>query len=323
MRRCAFVLVTVVLLSITAPAWGGGSFMNSTEETYQPGVTVRGVAYLGSASSGEPIVARMNLVPIEPATEHVAPIWHKLGPVNVEPTGLGRYMSYRIFTEFTLPSHLEPGSYWVQVFDGSGRLLGDLIGLRVMVGIEPSEPRWIEWPLDEPLIAELPADDVIAVPGFAVTVAELRAGNYPVEAEEFMLHPETLSQAGIATTPTTLHAPRVYGSEVGEGFPAPPTPIVEMEPADDGSVSGPAVIGIVVGLFAAPFRCSHDERAKPDRGGTTDGAATRARAIWPPLTASRKRIRHRACHLRPRHLPCPPRRRGNPSAARAKRCGEA
>lgn len=105
--------------------------------------TRHSVGYIWSALTDAPVIARLNLVPIRPPSPP-ARCGTTLARVTVEPTGLGGYLSFRVFAEFTLPSQLEPGFYWVQVHDGSGHFLGDLIGLDVLVGIQPTEPRWID-----------------------------------------------------------------------------------------------------------------------------------------------------------------------------------
>jgi len=158
MRRITIVAAAFLGTIAAAPALAGGSWMYPSEDTYQPGDTVKAVGYIGSATADGPPLARLNLVPIEPDTEHQGPTWHDLGPVKVAATGLGGYLSYRVSIEFVLPPDLRSGYYLAEVRDSSGGFVGDLIGVGLVVGLEPTEPRWIDWPLGEPLIAELSSD---------------------------------------------------------------------------------------------------------------------------------------------------------------------
>lgn len=196
------VVVMGLLVGLGLPALAGGSWMATTKANYQPGDEVTAVGYVeSSGSTYEPYHAYLNLIP-GPWQPEVEPIWHDLGTVGIEPSGLRGYLSNRVSIQFMVPGELEEGVYEVAVLTPSGALLGDLIGLMLYVGVEPpSEPRWIEWPLDEPLIDELEGNAVIAGPGFAVEVSDLRNGLLPDHAEEFML--ETWRTEPTSTTTTT------------------------------------------------------------------------------------------------------------------------
>jgi len=198
------VIAGGLVIQTSTPALAGGSWMYTIYESYQPGDHVTAVGYVGALVRDEdgPFLARLNMEPMSSDAEFATASWHDLGPVTVEATGLSGYLSSRLYLEFTLPADLVLGEYEVSVRDESGAFLGDLVGLWLLVGVEPSEPRWIEWALDEPLIPRLSQDTIIAGPGFAVTVSDLRDGRYPAGAESFMLNPETLDQPGIVTTTT-------------------------------------------------------------------------------------------------------------------------
>lgn len=203
MRRL-IALATVLFLGLV-PALGagaGGAWLYTVEDSYDPGDEVTAVAYVGTAITDDPVLARMSVTPIRPDGELESPDWVELGAVTLEPTGLAGYLETRVSMTFTLPDEMELGTYVIDVRTESGDFFGDLIGTYVIVGAAPpSEPRWIEWALDDPLIEKLPDNAVIAGPGFAVSVATLRAGHYPEGAAAFMLHPEDLPPITSTATP--------------------------------------------------------------------------------------------------------------------------
>ncbi len=208
MRR-TLIAVLLLVAAMASPAWAGGAWMNDTKPSYEPGDHVHAVGYVGAtvAPDDGPYIARLNLIPIGPATRQPDPIWLELGPVRTERTVLRGYLSTRVSLEFDLPKGLEPGHYEVIVQDPDGRWLGDLIGISLAVGIQPASPLYVEWPLDEPRIAELPDDAVIAGPGFEVVVADLRRGRLPAGAAEFMLNPDEPVNPSSTTVATAAPTP--------------------------------------------------------------------------------------------------------------------
>jgi len=124
----------------------------------------------------------------------------------------------------------------IEIRGESGVFFGDLIGADVYVGVEPGEPRWIEWALDEPLIHELPDEDIIAGPGFAVPAVELKEGNYPGIARAFMLHPENLPDsspsAALVSSPPDAVIEEPSAANTSVGAPAPEKAPASEESAD-------------------------------------------------------------------------------------------
>jgi hypothetical protein len=194
MRRLIAVATVLSLGLVPALVAGaGGTWLYTLEDSYDSGDEVTAIGYVGTAIADDPVLARMSVAPLRPNGELADLGWIELGPVTLEPTGLSGYLETRVSISFTLPEELEPGTYLIDVRTQSGDFFGDLLGTYVIVGpAAPSEPRWIEWALDDPLIAELPDNAIIAGPGFAVSVATLKAGHYPTESAGFMLHPEDL-----------------------------------------------------------------------------------------------------------------------------------
>jgi hypothetical protein len=225
MRRLLKMVVALVIFSMAAsPAAAGGSWLYTVEDSYDPGDEVTVVGYVGAAATMDPVLARINVLPMPTNGGPVQYEWVDLGPVTMETTGLSGYLETRVSVSLTLPNDLTSGIYAIEIRGESGAFFGDLIGADVFVGVEPDKPRWIEWPLDEPLIHELPDEDIIAGPGFAVPAGDLKEGNYPGIGRAFMLHPENLPEA----SPGTSHAS------------SPPDAVIEDQPATNTSVGSPA-----------------------------------------------------------------------------------
>lgn len=193
-----------MLLAMSGTALAGGSWMKSPDDRVEPGEEVLLIGYVGleetppvglwrAALSG-PRDERQNLV--EGSIRSLP-----LGPVIIEPTGLGGYLSHRVSISFGLPANLEPGVYDISL-SGDKDFLGDLIGASLGVGVDAEWPNHYEWALDDPAIALLPDDARVVGPGFEVTAAEIRAGNFPNNAAQFMLDPSALEEAVVETTTT-------------------------------------------------------------------------------------------------------------------------
>lgn len=188
--------VVLGLLVLAMPALAGGSWLHSTQASYNPGDHVIAVGYTEGLDSTAHVEyrAKLHTIPMDDETEANPSPTVDLGPVEIEETELRGYLRYRVFIEFDLPENLEPDTYYIEVTDETSNLFGDIVGMVVLVGIEPQRPAVIEWPLDEPLIANLAPDAILSGPGFQVTVTDLRAGIYPDGAAEFMYDPSVISE---------------------------------------------------------------------------------------------------------------------------------
>ncbi len=167
--------------------------MHTPDEFVEPGEIVEFVGYIGSENADDgPWNAFLDT--------HEAIV--ALGSVTIEATGLGGYLSYRVYLKFTVPATLEPGSYWVSVqneseFTAQQRVyLGDLIGAIVEVG-SVGTTQLFDWPLDEPLVQSLPSDAVLVGPDWEITVGEVRSGIYPRCDWGCLLDPTVLQREGV------------------------------------------------------------------------------------------------------------------------------
>lgn len=285
MRRLIVILAIVLIGVLMAPAaLAGGTWLVTVEESYDPGDEVTAVAYVGATATDEPVLARMSMNPMPESGQLPDSAWLELGAMTLEPTGLSGYLETRVSITFTLPEDLEKGVYYVSALRESGGRFGDLDGMALLVDVQPpdeSRERWFELALDDPLIAELPDDAMISGPGFAVSVAALRAGRYPLNAEAFMLHPENLPDP-----PPRLRAPSVadqppVGSVSGDQVVDTPPDEPPIEPASPPVVQGPeseelgptgpiGAFAFIIGgiVFAATFFIasrSGERRDDPDR----------------------------------------------------------
>ncbi|HKX75738.1 MAG TPA: hypothetical protein VJR05_10155 [Acidimicrobiia bacterium] len=204
MRRLSLLMAMVLLVPM--PAFAGGSWLDTPDEFIELGEEVELVGYVGLGTSTDwsqrGFAAYLNLTPSSEGETHFV----RVAPVEIRPTGLGGYLSHRVYVRFTVPTDIDPGVYAVSVQGPEGEGLGDLIGAFLTLGQRGPLPQNIEWPLDEPLIALLPDYATITGPGFAVLVGELRAGRYPAGAHQFLLDPSVLEQPGVVTIPSTTPA---------------------------------------------------------------------------------------------------------------------
>jgi hypothetical protein len=187
------VLVGAIVVAATPIASAGGSSMHTPDEFVEPGEIVEFVGYVGAENADDgPWNAFLDT--------HEAAI--ALGPVTIEATGLGGYLSYRVYLKFVVPPTLEAGSYWVSVqneseFTAQQRVyLGDLIGALVEVGSIGST-RLFDWPLDEPLVQALPSHAVLVGPDWEITAGEVRSGIYPRCEWGCLLDPTILQREGV------------------------------------------------------------------------------------------------------------------------------
>jgi hypothetical protein len=187
------VLVGAMVVATTSIASAGGSWMHTPDEMVESGEMVEFVGYVGAENADEgPWYAYLDT-----GGAIIA-----LGPVTIEATGLGGYLSYRVYLKFTVPATLEPGTYWVSVqnggeFTAQQRVyLGDLIGAIVEVGAIGST-QLFDWPLDEPLVEALPSDAVLVGPDWEITAGEVRSGIYPRCEWGCLLDPTILQREGV------------------------------------------------------------------------------------------------------------------------------
>ncbi len=193
MKVVRFVALVVAMVVAVAPvASAGGSWMRTPDESVEPGEMVEFVGYVGADNANEgPWYAYLN------TGESVV----SLGAVTIESTGLGGYLSHRVYLAFTVPSNLSNGSHqiWVQneaeYSDDQRVYLGDLIGAVVEVGL-PTSNRHFEWPADEPLVASLPPDALLTGPGWEITAGEIRQGLYPTCTWGCLLDPSVVRRDG-------------------------------------------------------------------------------------------------------------------------------
>lgn len=248
MRRLIAVATVVSLGLVPALVAGaGGTWLYTLEDSYEPGGEVMAIGYVGVAIADDPVLARMSLAPLHPNGDIADRGWIELGSVTLEPTGLSGYLETRVSISFTLPEELEPGTYMIDVRTQSGDFFGDLLGTHVIVGAAaPSEPRWIEWALDDPLIAELPDNAVISGPGFAVSVATLKAGHYPTDSEAFTLHPEDLPPITSTAAPPFVEEPSTQPAAINPSIEESRS-LTESADVDEGKGIAPGA-----GSLAAP-----------------------------------------------------------------------
>ncbi len=179
--------------------------METTQARYEPGEEATAVGYTYAQPDESTQLTAFFVT--SPMYDDMAPVeLVEIGFASAESTGLHGYLTTRVWITFTVPEVPEPGLYQLIVKDREDRLFGDLIGGYVNVSQDPEYLSWLEWPLDDPLIAELSDKRVIAGPGFSVSVAGLRAGRYPPGAENFMLDPSVLNRPGVVTNPATTNS---------------------------------------------------------------------------------------------------------------------
>lgn len=204
------VLVAALVVAIAPAASAGGTWMDTPDQYVEPGEQVEFVGYVAAENADDgPWYAYLNI-----GGAIVA-----LGPVTIETTGLGGYLSHRVYLAFSVPSTMTTGSYGISVQNGTEynenrtEFLGDLIGAVVEVGMVRTSS-YYPWPLDEPLVASLPPDAVMAGPDWEITVGEIRRGFYPRCQWGCLLDPTVLRREDV----TIVDAPPSWATTT-----APPT----------------------------------------------------------------------------------------------------
>jgi hypothetical protein len=175
------VLVVVHTIVMVPAAFAGGTWMKTPDQQVEPGEEVDLVGYVWAADrpsvEESQWLAHFNLAPM-PEYGSVEPQLISLGPVTVERSGLSAYLEYRVSLTFTIPEGLEPGNYMITVANEQGDYLGDLIGASLAIGVEPWPPSYY-WPVDEPLVAQLPDNAWLRGPNWEITAGQVKRKIYP------------------------------------------------------------------------------------------------------------------------------------------------
>jgi hypothetical protein len=281
MRVVRFIVLVVAMVVAVMPvASAGGSWMRTPDESVEPGEIVEFVGYVGAENADEgPWYAYLNTPDAVEA----------LGPVTIEPTGLGGYLSYRVYLKFTVPLTLGIGSYSVSVQNGSEFIdqqrvfLGDLIGAVFVVGWLGSIHSF-EWPVDEPLVAALPPDAVLIGPDWEITVGEVRRGIYPKCQWGCLLDPTVLRREDVtivdatpawATTTapaTTTSVSSTTTSPLSIGAPlGPGTSTTDVATTQAPQNAGREIVLMAVGiLFAIAVSLVAAGRSQDPKSASTD-----------------------------------------------------
>lgn len=193
------MVVAIVIVVAPAASAGGGSWLDTPDEYIEPGENVEFVGYVGAGNARQgPWNAFLD------TGETVV----SLGPVTIETTGLGGYLSHRVYLAFTVPSTVTTGSYWIFVQNGTEfnnrqtDYLGDLVGAAIEVGTFRFRS-YYPWPVDEPLVASLPANAVLSGGDWEITAGEVRRGIYPECQWGCLLDPTVLRREDVTIVDAT------------------------------------------------------------------------------------------------------------------------
>jgi hypothetical protein len=181
----AAAMFVVHALSAVAPATAGGSWLSPVRDRYEPGEVATLVGYTSGGQLGwvqdGPFFAYLVAGDLTLWAEHRLPTDHvALGPLSIQARG----RTLRVSISFPVPGHLVAGLYTVTYCnDPCTTGLGDLIGGSVALGVDPPRKVQRAWDLDDPEIANLADDAVLAGPGDSVTAADVRAGRAVAPAQ--------------------------------------------------------------------------------------------------------------------------------------------
>jgi hypothetical protein len=190
---CAAAAAALWMVAGATPAAAGGSFLAPVRDTYQPGEVATLVGYVGRGAYGwvdeGPFNAYLQAGEPVPMSEVRADQGIPLGPLTVGETGRSGWVDLRVTISFTLPDVLAPGAYQVLYCNAAcvpGTGLGDLVGGHLWVGVDPPSGRPVvrEWPLDEPEIANLAPEALVAGPGYRATAGDIRVGRITASLPE-------------------------------------------------------------------------------------------------------------------------------------------
>lgn len=206
-----------VLTAGIGTARAGGARLAPVAERYEPGEVATVVGYTGG-----PV---MPVVPRGPFYAYLRPLeegWEPgvldadvaLGPLVLEETGRGGYLALRVSITFEVPEDLGAGEHLLWYCDDpcTRAQIGDLIPSPLSIGVDPVRPVTREWAFDDPEVANLAPDALIAGPGPTVTAAEVRAGLVSVPAD-----PPPTTVAPPVPIPTAPAAPAAPPVPTGAG----------------------------------------------------------------------------------------------------------
>jgi hypothetical protein len=198
-KRALTLVLGAALAIVLAAAPAAATFLSPVADRHEPGDEATLVGYVMPPPPGweeaGPYTAFLRTV--GPLSTQV-----QIGPLDVDDVTTPAGPALRVSLVFRVPPDAPAGVYEVTYCDAACTGgLGDLVGSHPLyVGVEPAAPIVREWARNEPEIANLAADAVVAGPGFRATAAELRAPVAP---------PTTATTATTATTvpPPTPPAP--------------------------------------------------------------------------------------------------------------------
>lgn len=234
----AAVLIGVLALLLTLagalPARAAGSWLDPVADRYEPGDVATLVGYVGRGQLGwvddGPFLAYLragDLGALAPGTfsDQGLPVGHLV----VDPLGGPDASVLRVSVSFRLPSTLPPGAYAVAYCNEPCTTgLGDLIGGRLSVGVDPPTPFVRGWPPDEPEVANLAPEALLAEGAVVATAEQVRTGNLPAP-------PVTAAPATTVAITAAARAPAGTVPVVRLPSPAPPaslSPRPSAAPAD-------------------------------------------------------------------------------------------
>ena len=265
-RRIALVGAIALGSAITAaaPVSAGGSHLAPARDRYERGEVATLVGYTSGGQLGwvqdGPFFAYLVADDTTLWSDHRLPDDHVgLGPLSVQPRG----RTLRVSITFLVPDHLATGLYYVTYCnDPCTTGLGDLIGGSLAVGVDPPRPVQRTWPPDEPEIANLVGDAMIAGPGYGMTAADARAGR--------RVEPPAMGPGSVQVrAPERAPAP----AEPGPQAPGAPVAAAELPTRDAGDWSAEAVLVLMTAAvtLGAVMAVQRGQKRRLAAGGNASG----------------------------------------------------
>lgn len=204
LQRAALVAAALVAVIVGAPAQpaaaGGGDFIYPVLDRYEPGETVTMVGYttgIRQGPDGTDVGTYYGYLRVDPAAAlrdrpgdtypYVHPTDIRLDEVDEQPVDGDDYWTIRASLTFDLPADLRPGNYEVFLCDDPCTwTLGFLFESPLYVGVDPPEPVVRVWAFDDPLIASMDPEGLVAdltTPTW-MTAAELLSGERSADPAE-------------------------------------------------------------------------------------------------------------------------------------------
>lgn len=186
-----------------AAARATGGLLTPVKESYQPGDVATLVGYTG----GPTVLS----VPTRPFYAYLHPAAGApdvaLGRLAVRETGHRGFLALRASITFDVPADLQAGVYVVRYCDDpcTGVTIGDLGPSPLSIGVAPARPVVRTWAFDDPEVANLAPEAVIAGADFQATAADVRAALVAPPPEPPL--PTTLSPAPPDQAPEPAPAP--------------------------------------------------------------------------------------------------------------------